>query len=597
MKDLFLKLTSIEAHLEGMKSNYSKYCATMLVLLNQGFNFPDSNRVHMLVAALYQSDRELWYFMMVERDEWGVVELVKAIKILDGNRKRRQINKTLEKLSSKSRSKKYKEKQLELSTIPQNAFGSFPGSKQKYVRDWVATISPAELEWQLINYDVTWWQELADFVHLNPAHFQLDWFLKVVYGEPAPEDSFTFKVKHLDTSQIDEFLQQFPLPYRFVRRSIQTKLSNKSKDFFLSSETLSDSLLYVSELLTPNSDDILSSRIDKEWNNDLGFAELVYRILQIQQHLPNTAGKAAELARKTLDALSLDVKPPVVVMGDASGSMEVAIQLSSILAGMISVKAKADLIFFDHEIMDSPVKHPSTVGDIIKVASMKSRGATAPAAALWPYFAKKDSVKTIFMISDELENRDFRGYYFDRLLEEYYNTVAQPDVIFVSFRDPRYWQPQMANRITQKKIPFSQYFLDKGDPDLRKIDEIFYRISTEMGHFGVQVNSVSEELEKRSLMEIQEILKKTEINAFTLGVELVTLKDWAMLGLQKPDEFIVQLSRTKSIAQSCQKTEMVELLHTWIKRTAELRDKSLSPDFFKDLILQCELWEIELQQN
>ena len=39
-----------------------------------------------------------------------------------------------------------------------------------------------------------------------------------------------------------------------------------------------------------------------------------------------------------------------------------------------------------------------------------TRGATAPAASLWPFYERKEIVKTFIVVTDEEENTSCNGY-------------------------------------------------------------------------------------------------------------------------------------------------------------------------------------------
>ena len=60
---------------------------------------------------------------------------------------------------------------------------------------------------------------------------------------------------------------------------------------------------------------------------------------------------------------SLPLESPVVVIGDRSGSMEVAIRTSTIIAALLSALAKAKLVFFNTENMDAP-KIPENIQEV-----------------------------------------------------------------------------------------------------------------------------------------------------------------------------------------------------------------------------------------
>jgi len=51
---------------------------------------------------------------------------------------------------------------------------------------------------------------------------------------------------------------------------------------------------------------------------------------------------------------SLSLESPIVVIGDASGSMHVAIRTSSIIAGLLTAICQAQLVFFNTENRYAP---------------------------------------------------------------------------------------------------------------------------------------------------------------------------------------------------------------------------------------------------
>jgi hypothetical protein len=60
---------------------------------------------------------------------------------------------------------------------------------------------------------------------------------------------------------------------------------------------------------------------------------------------------------------SLSLESPIVVIGDASGSMEVAIKTSSIIAGLLTAITSAKLCFFDDENRYAPYL-PQTIEEV-----------------------------------------------------------------------------------------------------------------------------------------------------------------------------------------------------------------------------------------
>lgn len=94
---------------------------------------------------------------------------------------------------------------------------------------------------------------------------------------------------------------------------------------------------------------------------------------------------------------------PVVILGDKSGSMDVAIRTSSIIAGILAVITSAQVVFFDEESRKAPYV-PSTVKEVINLAmEVNAGGGTCPAAALFPFYQTKEVVKTFVVVTDEEE--------------------------------------------------------------------------------------------------------------------------------------------------------------------------------------------------
>ena len=95
---------------------------------------------------------------------------------------------------------------------------------------------------------------------------------------------------------------------------------------------------------------------------------------------------------------------PIVVIGDASGSMEVAIRTSTIIAGLLTALTSAKLCFFNTENRYAPYL-PKNIGEVVQLAvDTRAGGGTTPAASLWPFYKEKEVVKTFIMVTDEEEN-------------------------------------------------------------------------------------------------------------------------------------------------------------------------------------------------
>lgn len=112
-----------------------------------------------------------------------------------------------------------------------------------------------------------------------------------------------------------------------------------------------------------------------------------------------------------LFCFSLPLEAPIVVIGDASGSMEVAIKTSVIIAGILTKITSAKLVFFDDYSRDAPYL-PQNIDQVLELAlSTVADHATAPAASLYQFYEKKEIVKTFIIVTDEEENEQFEGYW------------------------------------------------------------------------------------------------------------------------------------------------------------------------------------------
>lgn len=61
------------------------------------------------------------------------------------------------------------------------------------------------------------------------------------------------------------------------------------------------------------------------------------------------------------------LESPVVVIGDASGSMEVAIETSTIVASFLRALTNAQLVFFSDDVIEPPFI-PKTIEEVRKIA-------------------------------------------------------------------------------------------------------------------------------------------------------------------------------------------------------------------------------------
>jgi len=211
------------------------------------------------------------------------------------------------------------------------------------------------------------------------------------------------------------------------------------------------------------------------------------------------------IAQKRLMSIELLLSPPVVVFGDASYSMDVAIRTATIISSVLTVLSGAELKFFNVTSVD-PTRYPTNVVDLIEVAeTMKADGLTAPAAALYPYYLAKKPVKFIVVVTDEIENNKFSNqWYFPDLFLRYYQEVYPSKLIFVSFlEDPSVVSGgRMVNSLKNLGIEILQFRLDGNRPDLTKLDTLLGLLSSESAFFPKQVASLAELYSRSGLKDL-----------------------------------------------------------------------------------------------
>ena len=171
--------------------------------------------------------------------------------------------------------------------------------------------------------------------------------------------------------------------------------------------------------------------------------------------------------------LNLDrpVAVPVAVLGDASFSMDVAIRTATILSSLMAVISDAELSFFHTEVA-RPERVPDTAAGCVEVAGRtKTLGQTAPAAALWEYYAARKQVRCFVVVSDEGENLKSHGHYFHELFRKYHAEVYPAKLVFVSFLEANE-KGQMATASVRMGFGPIKFSFDKDRPDLTKLDAL-----------------------------------------------------------------------------------------------------------------------------
>ena len=195
------------------------------------------------------------------------------------------------------------------------------------------------------------------------------------------------------------------------------------------------------------------------------------------------------VAEEKLKNYKMILEEPVVVLGDASSSMQVAVRTSTIIASLLCRICHADLRFFRSN--DEYIKNPPTnVRGVLELGKKCiASGCTSPAASLYPYYALKKKVKTFIVVTDEEENLSFNNILFAPLFKKYYHEVYPARVVFISFLS-HHKEGHMVTAL-KKEMPnleITWFMMHNQRPDLTKLDNILNTLAVHGEYSNVNQN-------------------------------------------------------------------------------------------------------------
>ena len=142
--------------------------------------------------------------------------------------------------------------------------------------------------------------------------------------------------------------------------------------------------------------------------------------MQAQSYSPDLAAALIPAAARRLGALKETVtKMPgeTLTIGDASASMQTAIDAATIFAAMVSVCWGGEVCFFSSGYIASPHPRPKTVEQVLDITrKIRANNSTAIASGLWNAYEKKMFLQRIVLVTDEEENTACHGFMFAGLL-------------------------------------------------------------------------------------------------------------------------------------------------------------------------------------
>ena len=404
------------------------------------------------------------------------------------------------------------------------------------VRTQLAALPKERLEFDLLFFEQGPWKTVCDLAHPSPSIWAMDDFQNVCFGQEPASGSLLADARSMSVSNLPALLNRHPslaAAYSFIRSKLPPRtLDDVAKSALAKAMPLADVVWYFEELHTPVVAAIIDRRlaageaISGKLASD-NFGKLLERLLTFrrmpgvtfwQRLMPHAERQLGELQAQSRLALAERVPPlqqlaaraavkaggsihlpeavaqsvmvsaglRVAVLGDASSSMQVAINAACICACMCAACFDAELVFFNkHAFSAKSVEGgmPRTVEDVLRVCSeVRANGTTSPAAALDHFYTRGTEIDLFVLVSDEGENTPSRqGLTFAQLFARYVSEVNPfARCAFVSFLDAADEGHMLKDMKTvvdkggeamAGKLP-RQHRFDPFRPDLSKFDAL-----------------------------------------------------------------------------------------------------------------------------
>lgn len=369
----------------------------------------------------------------------------------------------------------------------------------KRVRAWFRRIPAAALEYLLLTCELEAlkaWRHVMDCVHAKPDDFALSFFPAVVFcgRQHVPTDHMVHMCygEALNVGSLPALCSSFPRlanAYALVHKAVPpSQMSDTSKAWFAQRAPLSDVIWWYEELHCPGSEAALMQRLSQpdadlsEGQYDISFGKLMERYMVFQGMGASFAPLLASRAEAALGSL-VQHHPTtglrVAILGDASGSMEVAVRTAAILGGLLSSVMDARLEFFDAGIRPQGLQ-PKSAAEVLDVATgTPAYGTTNPAAALQAFVDAGERIDLFVLVTDEGENGTSRGSSFAQLMKQYKRDVhAGAQVFFISFLPPNVTAGPMQVALAQLGIGAHSFKLDLHRPDLSKFSGLLGKLNS-----------------------------------------------------------------------------------------------------------------------
>lgn len=488
------------------------YLSSLISMLNRSIEISKGSRARVL-ACLWAAGQ----FETVERllehypTTFSLPEILRGLQILDSRRASRALTKKLLRLEKQGCTKRKKmgmmRGQLNDFKTEMLPIGSLSGALAKRIRRWCGSISEENLSFFALNMPRQPWKDLADLIHLKPTDFKLPWFISTMFTGTAPTESVLAQVGDnllaADGSNLLEFLvdKKVEIPYSYLRAKIKDIPAAARPH--ISRYAPLDTLIWYHEELEDDTEHVASNRLLSLLTAGelpkFNYGKLMERIMYFRSLKTTLSHSIFEqlvpLAERRLSSISVDLESGVVVAGDASYSMDVAVRTATVIGAVISLLAdEARLKFFHVSLFDPPIQ-PQTIREVVHVAEhVRADNMTAPGCLIEPYLREKKIVKCFVVVTDEVENAKHGAEYFPELFARYHAEVYPAEVVFVSFLENVNRKGRMVTALESMGFSPILFRLDGRRPDLSKLDSLLGVISLRSNFMYEEIERIAKEL-------------------------------------------------------------------------------------------------------
>lgn len=499
IKTIFLRNSTLGEHITSQNANYSEYIANLLLLFHEyNIEFTVLKLAKILVSAIVRQDKNLAIYLMKE-SRYDLPVILKCCEMLDSPRLQIQLTKKIEQLSLLStptvvkKIKTYKTLLSNLNSLAEGVNMRLTKSKINFIKiNWIHNIPKERLEYMALLYPIKQWKILINLFHLKPIDFQLDWFTHYIFTKESPKNSIIDICSSITKETIKDVIIAYKLPYDFLRVKYKELLDVDIIKQVFTYTNLSNIIRHWNEFNTESNALEIIDRFDSEEQLDMPYGELMKRIQMLIESSDTNSiklvNKLMEIAENKLTGYQIAIDQPVVVLGDASASMDVAIRTSSIITSILTKACNAKLHLFRNK--DEPIAiPPANVKEVLNMMALfKAGSSTAPAASLYPYYERKELIKTFILITDEEENTGYLGSYgnvsaedwFANTFKKYREEVYPAKLVFVSFlknNKDGFMVSDLKRLIPGIEKDIIRFVMNNKNPDLRKLDELLNTLS------------------------------------------------------------------------------------------------------------------------